>query len=215
MALNVIRKMIPKNLREYVKLKKLKSKHKKSNCRILSADVSLLAILGQKVYIAKGVNIRDNVIIGDYSYCSEGSIIFNNTKIGKYCSIGYNTQIGCPEHPVHFISTSPNIYRNPLVEKYFDWPKDDYKDRVIIGNDVWIGSNAIILQGVEVGDGAIIAAGAVVTKNIPKYSIVGGVPARQIGIRSIETNGVPLTDWWNHDEKWIVDYIDNIYGGKS
>ena len=152
--------------------------------------------------------------MGDNSYCSSGTIVFNNTEIGKYCSIGYNVQIGCPEHPAYFLSTSPAVYRDKEIKKYCPWPEDDYKEKVVIENDVWIGSGAIILQGVHIGNGAIIAAGAVVNKDVPPYTIWGGVPAKQIKTRDFDTNGVELVDWWNHDITWIRNYFDSVYGGK-
>jgi len=93
-------------------------------------------------------------------------------------SVAYGVRIGLPEHPVNMVSTSPKIYRNIKSKDI----KDVYFPP-IIGNDVWIGANAIILQGVTIGDGAVIAAGAVVTKDVPPYAIVGGVPAKVIKYR--------------------------------
>ena len=144
------------------------------NNRINTVSIHPSANLGEGVYLAENVDIRSDVEIGDFSYCSPGRILFSGTKIGKYCSIGYNVQISCPEHPVHFISTSPVIYRNERISTYCSWPHNDISSPVTVGNDVWIGSNVVILQGTNIGDGAIIAAGAVVTKDVPSFSIVGG-----------------------------------------
>lgn len=81
-----------------------------------------------------------------------------------------------------------------------------------IGNDVWVGSNAVILQGVEVGDGAIVAAGAVVTNNVPAFTVVGGVPAKILGKRFDENTEQIMTqsEWWNHEIEWIRKFADSI-----
>ncbi|MEM5663830.1 CatB-related O-acetyltransferase [Bacillus toyonensis] len=99
--------------------------------------------------------------------------------IGKFCSISYGCQIGMSEHPTNYISTSPYSYGSSNIfgiTPYFE----EVHSPPIIGNDVWIGGRVIILQGVTIGDGAIIAAGAVVNKDVPPYTIVGGVPAKPI-----------------------------------
>ena len=163
-------------------------------------------------YLSENVELRDNVTIGAYSYCNKGTIIFKGSQIGNYCSIGYNVHIGPPEHPVNFFSTSPDAYRSPDMKDLCKWPNDDIYSPVIIGNDVWIGSNAIILQGCRIGDGAVIAAGAVVTHDISPYSIVGGVPARKIKDRFTSSLCQILLDsqWWNHDEKWIAEFFRSL-----
>lgn len=82
----------------------------------------------------------------------------------------------------------------------------------IIGNDVWIGANAIILQGVTIGDGAIIAAGAVVTKDVPPYAIVGGVPAKVIKYRFSDEVILKLLQikWWDKPEEWIIQKLEKF-----
>ncbi len=74
--------------------------------------------------------------IDDYSYCSQNTIIFSKSSVGKFCSIGYNVQIGVPEHPLNFFSTSPTIYRQSKLSKYCDWTRDDINIPVRIENDV-------------------------------------------------------------------------------
>ena len=97
-------------------------------------------------------------------------------------SLIFSHQIGMHEHPVYAISTSPATYGR---RNLFGMPPacDDFPAPPTIGNDVWIGSLALILQGVTIGDGAIVADGAVVTKDVAPYSIVGGTPAKLIKMR--------------------------------
>lgn len=173
--------------------------------------------MGLNVYIALEVDIREDVNIGDHSYCNFGTIIFNGTRIGKYCSIGYRVQIGLPEHPLDELSTSPALYRNGELMKIhpIEWPKNDFHTPVIIGNDVWIGSNALIMQGTNIGDGAVIAAGAVVTKDVESYAIVGGVPAKLIRYRFDKETRQQLKEsaWWDKDVRWIAEHYDELKKG--
>jgi len=111
------------------------------------------------------------------------------------------------EHPTDIVSTSPKIYRNIKSQDI----RDVYSSP-IIGNDVWIGANAIILQGVTIGDGAIVAAGAVVTKDVPPYAIVGGVPAKVIKYRFPDSTIVKLLEikWWDKPEEWILENVEKF-----
>lgn len=164
------------------------------------------------VYLAPDVDIRNNVSIGSYSYCNRGTTIFNGCKIGSYCSIGYNVHIGAPEHPLKFYSTSPNVYRYNSIKDLCPWPIDDILTPVVIGNDVWIGNNAVILQGCKIGDGSVVAAGAIVTHDVESYTIVGGVPAKKIKDRIPSEIKRKLTEskWWDHDRKWVSEFFHNL-----
>ena len=142
-----------------------------------------------------------NCKIGDYTYIG-GSNKIQNTIIGKFCSIGPEVRIGLGIHPTNLNSTYPGFYTNSeyyRVEKLYDFNGEEYK-QVEIGNDVWIGARATILDGVKIGDGAIIATGAVVTKDVPPYAIVGGVPAKIIKYRFDENRIKELLaeQWWNN-----------------
>ncbi len=145
--------------------------------------------------------------IGAYSFMRD-SYAGSSPAIGRYCSIGANFSIGEPNHPLDWLSTASFQYRSSKFGFYE--PMRDFvpvpepevpkgKDVTTVGNDVWIGSNVMILRGVRVGDGAVIAAGAVVTKDVQPYSIVGGVPAKIIGNRFADP-AIPAAlsklKWW-------------------
>lgn len=212
-----IRKITPRFIIEKYHYIRIQRRFRGGDRRIDTNWVSLSAQIGLGVSLSQNVDVRDGVIIQDYSYCNRGAVLFNNTIIGKFCSIGYNVQIGCPEHPVHFFSTSPQVYRNKTISKYIEWPAGDYVKPSILGNDIWVGSNAIILQGVEIGDGAIIAAGAVVTKDVDPYTIVGGVPAKVIGKRFDADTEKTICEskWWDFDMKEIERFAVKIYSKRK
>lgn len=129
-------------------------------------------------------------------------------EIGRFCSIGPGVKIGLGIHPANtFVSTHPVFFSTRrqaqlsfLTENRFE----EYKTTTI-GNDVWIGTNAVIRDGITIGNGAIIGAGAVVTKDVPPYAIVGGVPTTIIRYRfSPEEIGfLESFQWWNKDLNWI------------
>lgn len=142
-----------------------------------------------------------NSFIDDYSYVGGGSRV-QYAKIGKFCSIGPEVRIGLGKHPIHLRSTYPGFYAKDVsfygVTPEYENPEYEYEP-ISIGNDVWIGCRAMILDGVKIGDGAIIAAGAVVTKDVPPYAIVGGVPAKIIKFRFEPTHIEELLEskWWD------------------
>jgi phosphonate metabolism protein (transferase hexapeptide repeat family) len=123
------------------------------------------------------------VALADYSYVVNDSDIAY-AQIGKFCSIAAMTRINPGNHPMHRASQSHFTYR---ASQYFAGEADEpalfawrRARRVTIGHDVWIGHGAIVLPGRSIGDGAVVAAGAVVTKDVPAYAIVAGNPARPI-----------------------------------
>ena len=182
-------------------LLKVRLFYRKNKVYIGSYEVERGAKLGKHVRVLHDVQIRKSATIGDYTYVEPYTTIIS-AQIGKYCSVGKCCQIGAWEHPIQNITTSPEILRK-IVKRgdlYNDLPAPS-----IIGNDVWIGSNAVIKGGVQVGNGAIVAAGAVVTKNIPPYAIVAGVPAKIIRYRFEEDVVNKLLDlkWWD----WSVEDI--------
>lgn len=151
-----------------------------------------------------------NSEIGNYVYIASGTKI-SNTKIGSFCSIGPDVKIGLGMHPINFISTFPAFFSTRKQCQISFTDKNSFEEigSNKIGNDVWIGANAIIMDNVQIGDGAIIAAGAVVTKDIMPYSIVGGVPAKLIKYRFSEGKIKNLLDqkWWEKDTDWLKTNI--------
>ncbi|WP_392563947.1 CatB-related O-acetyltransferase [Orbus wheelerorum] len=121
--------------------------------------------------------IAYNCSIDDYSYAAFFCLVGPDSKIGKYCSIAHNTYIGVDSHPTTLLSTHP--FQHYSIGKNCS----AIIGSVTVENDVLISANTVILAGLNIGSGAIIAAGAVVTKDMPPYAIVGGVPAKIIKYR--------------------------------
>lgn len=183
-----------------------------------------------------------NITCEGYNTIANGSLVLNcelgyasgvnkdswisDTKIGRYTALAPGIKVIRGEHPTSgWASIHPSFYST--LKQYgftytdkqkfeeFRYADAEKKYAVIIGNDVWIGSNVSIIEGVTIGNGAIIAAGAVVTKDIPPYAFVGGVPAKLIRYRFSEEQIAFLEElqWWNKDRKWIeehADYFENI-----
>jgi acetyltransferase-like isoleucine patch superfamily enzyme len=151
-----------------------------------------------------------NSNIGMFSYIGNNSFV-NNCETGKYCSIGVDFKIGIGRHPVNYLSTSPVFYikDNVLNYSYADENHFDEYKKSYIGNDVWIGASVFVAEGVKIGDGAVIGAGAVVTKDVPPYTVVAGVPAKIIRYRfSCEIiEKILEIEWWNKDTEWIKNNI--------
>lgn len=145
----------------------------------------------------------NNVALDDFTYIASNTAIMN-TVIGKYCSIGPDCKIGLGKHPSKdFVSTHP-IFFSVLKQTQITFADKNYFEEfaeIEIENDVWVGANTIILDGVKIGNGAIIAAGSVVTKDVPPYAIVGGVPAKIIRYRFDQRQIEKLLEikWWNMD----------------
>lgn len=188
----------------------------------------------QTVYL-KNVITNPNIIIGDYTmyndfvhdprYFEKLNVLYhypvNHDKliIGRFCSIACGAK---------FIFTSANhtmksLSTYPFPIFFEEWGLDianvtdawDNKGDIVIGNDVWIGYDAVILSGVTIGDGAIIGARAVVTKDVPPYTIVGGIPARHIRKRFDEETVTRLMElkWWEWSDEKIKENLPAIQSG--
>lgn len=159
--------------------------------------------IGMNVYISR-------THLGFGSYISRNSNIIS-AKIGRFTCIGPNVRTTSGTHPLNFVSMHPAFFSVrgqagfTFVNKQKFNENMDREYHTIIGSDVWIGDSALIMEGVHIGDGAVIASGAVVTKNVPPYAVVGGVPAKIIRYRFDDDKIGFLTDfkWWDKDVSWI------------
>ena len=189
----------------------------------------------QTVYL-KSVVTRPSIEVGDFTIYNDfvndprdfekNNVLYhypiNNARliIGKFCSIACGAKFifNCANHTLKSLST----YTFPLFFEEWDLPKSEVatawenKGDIVIGNDVWIGYDAVIMAGVRIGDGAIIGTRAVVTKDVEPYSIVGGVPAKEIRKRFAPEVVKKLMEiqWWNWQEKKIRKAIPAIKDGE-
>lgn len=139
-----------------------------------------------------------NSSMGKHSFCGYFCQIIN-AEIGSFTSIANNVVIGGGMHPIDWVSMSPVFYagKDSVKAKFSEYEREKHK-RTVIGSDVWIGQNAIIKQGISVGHGAVIGMGSVVTKDVPPYAVVGGVPAKFIKSRFSEQTIRKMLEskWW-------------------
>ncbi|MEM7186425.1 MAG: CatB-related O-acetyltransferase [Bacteroidota bacterium] len=143
-------------------------------------------------------NFSGSIKIGYATTLGYNNFLHGDIQIGKYCQLGADVAIHSTNHPTRYLSTyiNKNLFDGELAAL-----KEVKKAR--IGHDVWIGHNAIIVGGVTVGNGAIIASGSVVTKDVAPFSIVAGVPAKEIRKRFSNTVIAEIEElkWWDMDEK--------------
>jgi phosphonate metabolism protein (transferase hexapeptide repeat family) len=169
------------------------------NCQIVDSRFGGWCEIGQ------GSRVQHSSF-GDYSYCDRVCDIAN-AQIGKFSNIASFVRIGASDHPLERASLHHFMYRSASywddVEDDADWFDKRRARRAVIGHDTWIGHNAQIKPEVTVGHGAVVAAGAVVTRDVAPYTIVGGLPARPMRDRlpaQLAERLVALAWWdWEHD----------------
>lgn len=180
------------------------------SCTIRSSSLSKNVSFEREVTIETGSHVQADKI-GKYSYINRYCLIEKNTIIGRFCSIAYNVKIGLGSHPIDWVSTHQFAYdpKYKFVNESRQFKTEENK-KTIIGNDVWIGANAIILAGVNIGDGAIIGANSLVTSDVEPYAIVYGTPAQQSRYRFEEQVIKELLKikWWDWENEKIKENID-------
>lgn len=175
------------------------------NKAIIGLNCSLKNVkLGQDVFIGDNSNLN-NVIIGNHTY-TNSEVMIKDSEIGCYVSIGSKVLIGVGKHPVNMVSTHPAFYsNNKSFITFSDKMYFKESEKIEIGHDVWIGSNATIMCGVKIGHGSIVAFGAIVTKDVPPYSIVGGIPATILKFR-FENDVIEKLlkiKWWEFNDQFM------------
>lgn len=156
------------------------------------------------VYLNRNTQVGPDAVIGKYFGMNESCFVARAT-VGAFCAIGARTSINPFNHPTDWLSIAefqyhPNSF--DWVAEYNDFKRlertPDMFRHVTIGNDVWTGHNVNVMPGVNVGDGAVLAAGAVVTKDVPAYAIMAGVPAKVVRYRFAEKTIERLlrVKWW-------------------
>lgn len=188
----------------------------------------------ETIYL-KHVITNPNIMVGDFTmyndFVNDPTLFEKNNvlyhypinhdklQIGKFCSIacGVKFLFNSANHTLSSLSTYPFplFFEEWGLEKKDVTNAWDNKGDIVIGNDVWIGYEAVVLAGVTIGDGAIIGTRAVVTKDVPPYTIVGGVPAKPIKKRFSEETISALLEiqWWNWSEERIARNIGAIQSG--
>lgn len=166
--------------------------------------IAFLSKIGKYTKIGKGTNINGR--------CYINSRLNGNVKIGKFCAIAHNFRIRTTNHNIN----CPNISEK-LQRKLGGDSLSVSKGNVSIGNSCWIGDNVIILSGVTLGNGCVVAAGSVVAKSFGPYSVVGGVPAKLIKKRfdTMVIEEIEKSKWWDWTyEEMLLNkdkIINNIY----
>lgn len=168
--------------------------------------------LGERVDIQRYSMIY-HTQIGDYTYMGRNFTAWHS-NIGKFCSISWNVSIGGANHDYNRISQHAFLYAKQFGLLEDDPFYDRFTDKCVVGNDVWIGCNAVVCRNVTIGDGAVIAAGAVVTKDVEPYTIVGGVPAKMIKRRCSKelADRLIAAKWWNLNHEVIKKNIKAFNG---
>ncbi|MEM0922102.1 MAG: chloramphenicol acetyltransferase [Pseudomonadota bacterium] len=170
--------------------------------------------LGRYTEIGAGSHLL-NVTLGDYSYCTR-FCDFANAEIGKFVNIANYVRIGPTDHPMHRASQHHMLYRS--ADYWEDAERDEAffaaraTRRVTIGHDTWLGHGAIIRPDVIIGDGAVIGASAVVTKDVAPYTIVTGIPATPLRRRfpeEIAQRMIALA-WWDWDHQTLRDALHDF-----
>jgi len=171
--------------------------------QVESHTVSFGATIGRRSIIRRGAEVERDVVLGDYSYISGPRTYVESARIGKFCSIARQTVIGVSGKDTKRVTTHNFITAPGYGDLATTFHTPAQKAPPVIGNDVWIGINAVIMRGVTIGDGAVIGANSVVSSDVPPYAIVGGNPARKIRdrFRPEQIASLQKIRWWDWPEE--------------
>lgn len=171
--------------------------------------------LGKYTEVSEQAKLLESSL-DDYSYVMERADIIH-TRIGKFANIASEVRINPGNHPIEWASQHHFLYRRRLYglsetdnEAFFAWRKHQ---NVIIGHDTWIGHKAVIMPGVSVGNGGVVAAGAVVTRDVPPYTIVAGIPARPLRTRFPKQiwQRLEAICWWDWSHELLRQRLEDFY----
>jgi phosphonate metabolism protein (transferase hexapeptide repeat family) len=177
-------------------------------CVVIDSD------FGAYTWINSGTRVQHSVF-GDYSYCDRNCDVAN-AQIGKFANIASGVRIGATDHPLERASLHHFMYRSsdywPDAEPDAAFFEHRRSRLAVVGHDTWIGHNAQIKPEVTVGHGAVVAAGAVVTKDVAPYTIVAGMPAKVLRLRQPEPIAERLMAlaWWDWDHDRIGDALEDF-----
>lgn len=170
--------------------------------RVEGVGVHPRARIAAGAMVRRGVEMGADVEMGAYSYVSGPGSYVEAARIGRFCSIARRVVIGPGDHDLGAVTTHP-FPVSPAYGGLVDKARPQHqKPPPEIGHDVWIGMDSIILRGVTIGNGAVIAAGSVVTRDVPAYMIAGGIPARVLRPRfpAREAEALERIRWWDWSE---------------
>ncbi|MDR6265972.1 MULTISPECIES: CatB-related O-acetyltransferase [Rhodobacterales] len=177
--------------------------NKRNKTRIKSTQVSLRADIGTGVKIQRGSFVDKHCSIGAYSYLGNNCSVSVAT-IGRYCSIADTVVIGPGAHDLDAVSTSAEFQK----EAFADLTRKPCE----IGHDVWIGTQSVILRGVKIGNGAVVGANSVVTRDVAPFEVVAGSPARRLKKRFSpeREQAIVSSAWWLLDRDEAAKQIERL-----
>ena len=186
--------MIKKKLIKVLKLIKYKNK-------------KIFGKVGKGNVFTKTAYIDDNAVVGNFNYFGSRTMVLY-ADIGNYCSIAPNVIIAPANHAINYITTS-----NMVVNKQNNYEFNLFQERSKIGNDVWIGANTVIKQGVKIGDGSVIGANSFVNTDVPPFSVAVGSPAKIIRKRLDDEmiNRIVDSRWWEEELDYASRIVEEIW----